>query len=326
MTDESRPLAAPKHRRWLSWIGVVLLVWLFWHLGPHEILSAISRTDMRLFALAALLYIPTLVLRVWRWQWLLRCIGVRYQFVPACQGYLIGILIGLATPGRVGEFSRAIFLRQDRAVPLARGLPMVLADRLFDFLVVLPLGILALVSFGPVAADSVWIAVAVLVVMMLGGLGIILRASAVDRVRRFVGMVASGTRYGSKVSELLLEMHQGFRQIRLGVFALALLATAAAYLIFFLECYLIAKSLGIEVTPLTTTYAISVGTLVAMIPVSISGVGTRDAAIVAFLALHSVPSASAIGFSLLWFVAFYGLSGVLGAAAWGMKNFISRRP
>jgi hypothetical protein len=325
MTDESKTGPAWRRRRWLSWIGIVLLAWLLWHLGPEKIAAVISGTDLWLFVAATALYFPTIVLRIWRWQILLRALGVSYGFVPAGQGYLIGILIGLATPGRVGELTRAVFLKHDCGVPLVRGMPMVLVDRLFDFLVVLPFGVLALVSFGPADAGSAWTAVAGLVAVMALGLGLILHKPSVDRLRLLVARILPGARIGLKVAELLAETNRGFRQIRPAIFVLALSATVAAFALFYLECFIIAKSLGMEATPLATTYAISLGTLVAMVPLSISGIGTRDGAIVAYLGLHGVPSPVAIGFSLLWFVAFYGMSAILGTIAWGARNFTSPR-
>jgi len=55
------------------------------------------------------------------------------------------------------------------------------------------------------------------------------------------------------------------------------------------------------------------------LPISVSGLGTREAAVVAFLGIHGVPAELALGFSLLVFATFYVASGVLGAIAWWLK-------
>lgn len=243
----------------------------------------------------------------------------------AGQAYLIGILIGLATPGRIGEFSRAVFLKNDCGVPLTRGFPTVLADRLFDFLVLIPFAVLALISLGPAEAKSGWTAVAVLVGGLGLGLLLTLHNPTIDRLRKLVVRVAPGARIGEKLSELLVETNRGFRQIQPLTFVLALSATVVAFVFFYVECFIIAKSLGMGVAPIAPAYAISLGILVSIVPLSISGIGTRDAAVIAYLSLHAVPSATAIGFSLIWFVAFYGMNATLGSITWVVRNYSAPR-
>ena len=58
---------------------------------------------------------------------------------------------------------------------------------------------------------------------------------------------------------------------------------------------------------------------VTLLPISISGLGTREAAIVAYLGTIGVPAEAALGFSLLVFVTFYVGGGLMGAAAWWVK-------
>ncbi len=67
------------------------------------------------------------------------------------------------------------------------------------------------------------------------------------------------------------------------------------------------------------TYAAAIGSLVTLLPVSISGLGTREAAIIAYLGAQGVTSEGALGFSLLVFFTFYIAGGIIGAAAWWVK-------
>lgn len=302
------------------------MAWLVWHVGPKNIAEVLSGTDLRLFGFALLFYFPTILIRIWRWRIILRSIGVEYGFARAGQGYLIGILIGLATPGRIGEFARAVFLRNDCGVPLTRGLPTVLADRLFDFLVLVPFAVLAIVSLGSTDARSAWAAVAVVVVSLALGLAFILHTPTIDRIRGFVARIAPQSAIAAKFSELLEETNKGFRQIRPATFMMALSATIIAFAFFYAECFVLASSLGMTVTPVAPAFAISLGILVSMVPLSISGIGTRDAAVVAYLSLYAVPSTMAIGFSLLWFLAFYGMNATLGTIAWLARTFAPSRP
>ena len=99
----------------------------------------------------------------------------------------------------------------------------------------------------------------------------------------------------------------------------AVLLTLAAYGVFFGQCTLLAHALGIPLSYLTVSYAISLGSLVTLIPISVSGLGTREATIIAYLATVGVAAEEALGFSLLVFATFYLGGGGLGAIAWWLK-------
>ena len=88
---------------------------------------------------------------------------------------------------------------------------------------------------------------------------------------------------------------------------------------FFTQAYLIARAAGIDASFLTVSLVIALGSLVAILPVSISGLGTRDAVIVAYLGTEGIQGDAALGFSILIFFVFVVGSGLIGAAAWLAK-------
>jgi hypothetical protein len=92
-----------------------------------------------------------------------------------------------------------------------------------------------------------------------------------------------------------------------------------AYGIFFGQCYLLALALGLPLSYLQVSYTVAIGSLVTLLPISISGLGTREAAIIAYLATAGITGEQALGFSLLVFAAFYVAGGLFGAVAWLIK-------
>jgi hypothetical protein len=55
------------------------------------------------------------------------------------------------------------------------------------------------------------------------------------------------------------------------------------------------------------------------LPISISGIGTRDAVIITYLGSLGIPAEGALGFSLLISLMFYTGGGLMGFAAWWLK-------
>jgi uncharacterized membrane protein YbhN (UPF0104 family) len=82
---------------------------------------------------------------------------------------------------------------------------------------------------------------------------------------------------------------------------------------------MLALALDMSLSYIQVSYAVAIGSLVTLLPISISGLGTREAAIIAYLGTAGVSDEQALGFSLLVFATFYVGGGILGAVAWWFK-------
>ena len=101
--------------------------------------------------------------------------------------------------------------------------------------------------------------------------------------------------------------------------ATAIVLTVLTYAIFFGQCYILALALGLPVGFIQATFAVALGILVELLPISFAGLGTREATIIAYLGTARVPAEAALGFSLLVFMTFYVASGMIGMIAWWLK-------
>ncbi|MCB1182034.1 flippase-like domain-containing protein [bacterium] len=89
------------------------------------------------------------VLRYWRWEIFLRAVDVRLPRRESL-GLFFATFVMVITPGKIGEVFKAGVLRERYGVTLARGLPVVLAERIADFVAVLVIAAVALVAWpGP---------------------------------------------------------------------------------------------------------------------------------------------------------------------------------
>jgi hypothetical protein len=92
--------------------------------------------------------------------------------------------------------------------------------------------------------------------------------------------------------------------------------TVMAYLVYFTQCFILSKALAIEVSFTSVMFAVALGSLITLLPFSISGLGTREATIIAYLSTVGISPETALSFSFLVFVTFYVVGGLIGAIAW----------
>jgi glycosyltransferase 2 family protein len=142
-----RPEVLSKLRLVLTLLTFAALGWYI-HSRPRPDLSGLQlRWSLLVYAVACLP--PLLFLRALKWKFLLRGAAPDMTLLQAFRSYLGAMALGLVTPGRVGEFSRGLYLPQ-RSVQGWRGAGLVMIDNWIDFLAVLVWACLGwLVCFGP---------------------------------------------------------------------------------------------------------------------------------------------------------------------------------
>ncbi|MCX5752609.1 MAG: lysylphosphatidylglycerol synthase domain-containing protein, partial [Candidatus Krumholzibacteria bacterium] len=85
------------------------------------------------------------------------------------------------------------------------------------------------------------------------------------------------------------------------------------------QCYLIADALDISISFLNIAFCISAANLISLLPISISGIGTRDATMIAMFSMLHLSRESAVSFSIMFLFISNISACVIGAIAWFRK-------
>lgn len=298
-------LAAPEpdgawRRRATLAIGPLLLVLILSTLDPAELFAVFRDAEVAPLAAAYAVPLPAILLRVLRWRILMGSLAGRWRASELVAIYARSIAIGVLTPGRLGELSRGALVAR-RGGGWGPALWSALVDRLSDlvFLALLAAGAAALYA-APSAGDALLLgAVAGGIVAGSAGLWLLGRSGTAARWRRRLLARSGRASDGAGTVE------------RLGpgdALACAVL-TVVSWAVTYAANYLFCLGLGLPVGYLEIAGISAVASLVASLPISIAGAGTRDAALIAMLGPFGVDPAQAVALSTLM------LSNVLFGAA-----------
>ncbi len=299
-------------------IGLIILAFILSRLDLHATAEALTRTrwDYLLLALAAN---PLLFgLKSWRWRELLKMQGIEYGRWDAFLAFLSGLFMGLVTPGRVGEMGKALYLKQDRGLPFSEGMANVLVDRLFDLYTILILG----------TGGLIWLRLLpgwMLTLLALGTAGAILMLPALLNERlaawglSLVRQLPFLGRYDASLTEAAARFQRGLRPLLKPRLIVPLAFTLVAYGLFFGQGQLLAWALDLPIGIGYLAVSLSVAGVITLLPISFSGLGTRDAILIALFAPQGIAAEEAVAYSALFFLTFYLGGGLLGAAAWQIK-------
>jgi hypothetical protein len=299
-------------------IGLVILAVILLRLDLEATVATLAevRWGYLLLALAA---DPFLFgLKSWRWRELLQMQDIPYPVLDAFLVFVAGLFLGLVTPGRVGEMSQALYLKQDRGVLVSEGLANVLVDRLFDLYTILILGVAGLIWFRLLPEWILGLLVAGTIAMVLMPLALLSERLAAWGLR-LARQLPPLRRYETRLSEATDHFQRGLRPLMTARLAVPLGLTLVAYALFFGQAYLLALALDLQIGIAYLAVCVSVAGVITLLPISFSGLGTRDAVLIALFAPLGISAEQAVAFSTLFFLTFYVGGGIIGFVAWQLK-------
>ena len=298
-------------------LGLAVLAAMLYRLDLSQVWEMMQDADLLLVVLSIILIPPLILIKTYRWQGIMRSQEIYLRFTPALLVYFGSLFIGFITPGRLGELVKVVHVTRDCGVSSSRAFSGVLADRLFDVYALLVIGGAGLLALSTRGADKLEIGIAALLAVLPLVLFINARTFGwIQRIgSRLTGLGRTVFAAGSWLQDMRHSLRRlTWRQLLSGV-VLTLIVTA----IFLSQAYLLARALDVPASFDEVFYATALGSLASLVPISIAGLGTREATIVGYLGTVGVDAEVALTFSLLIFVAFYGATGVMGAIAWWVK-------
>ena len=312
----AEPPAAGRGRLLLRLLGPCLLVLVVWQLDDKEaMVSSVAAASAGPLVAAVLLCFAPLVLKVLRWRALLAARGYRYGLKDSLLAVSASIYLGMVTPGRMGDVVRVQYVRRDIDTPYAEGLAVTVVDRVCDIY-----ALIAFVGFGFYHLSSVMlpaVSTAVGLVAALGLFGPLLFVIPGVAERLFGPIYRKLAPSGSNDN---LERFLASLRAQVGRTLVAALAlSVGAFFINYAQGWLIARALGLNLSFADVTSLLAITSLLGLLPISISGLGVREAFFSLVFPVLGLGAAQGIGFGLVVFACLYVMYVLIGLVAWQVR-------
>ena len=298
-------------------IGIILLIILLISVDFSRLIDNIGSIRLKYLLFACAWLILIYVFKSLRWKLLLNSLSIRYSFVKCILVFASSNFIAFITPGRIGEIAKAFYLKEDHDVPFAKSFPTVIVDRLFDIYFLLAFSFFGIIKFALYEQLGFYTYLFLGLILLLPL--IILYKPISLPVLKYVFSLRffrSFQERFDRFSESFYDSVEKLINIRM---IFTVLLTLLAYMVLFYIGYLLLKSMGIELDFLTIAIFVSVANVLSFIPISVSGIGTREASMVFLFAIIDKPAEEAILFSFLIFLVFYLVGGIYGFIAYNIK-------
>lgn len=304
-------------------ISIVLLVFLFKQIDKKNLLEIIKSADIPLLLTAFLVFFLNYALCLLRWQMLLKAVKIHLPLKRVIISYSGGIFFSLFLPSTIGgDFMRSLDLAAHTKKP-KEVIATVLLDRLSGYIGLVFLALFSLVFGWRLIQDkSVLLCVAVLSAILIIILLVLFNKSVYSKVNRFLHSSNTDSPESQnklsgidKIRELMKSLHQEIhifrhhKKIILENLIISLIIQTVTPLVF----YVTALSLGLKIDIIYFFAFLPIIGAITLLPISLGGLGLRDATTIFFFAKAGIGRNLAFAMSLLnfFFILLYGALGGL---------------
>ena len=287
-------------------LSVVIMGVIFSRINIQELVQYFHKASIPLLILAILFFVPQVLLSAYRWKVMIRkkvCISLweSTRLMLACNA------LNILLPSRVGDLSKAYFMKRADKLDFSRGMNTVIFEKYIDLT---SLGIVVLTgTLFHMQMDEASVYGLVFSLGMLGLFPILywlpleyfIRARAFDRNKLL-----------SKLKRFLVDTQEYLSSLKENKTELLFIISLSIFLWFLhiFQFFVIFKCLHSDVSVFNVFRLVPLAILVGLIPVTIAGIGTRDSAMIYFFAGYE-STALVVGVGLFASLRYF-VPGLLG--------------
>ncbi|MFH1888503.1 MAG: lysylphosphatidylglycerol synthase transmembrane domain-containing protein [Candidatus Omnitrophota bacterium] len=297
-------------------VSVILLFFLFSLVDKKNLVEIIKNADKPLLVLAFFIFFASYALCFLRWDMLLKAADIRLPFSRVVISSAGGMFFSLFLPSTIGgDLVRSI----DLAVHTKKShevVATVLLDRLSGFIGLVAVALLAVIFGWGLVYDNpgALISVAVIFAILAAVLLVLFNSFLYSKINKVLHSPRAG-RIRGFIKDLHQEMHifRHHKSIVVNNLVLSLLIQIIMPIIF----YIIALSIGIKINIVYFFVFMPIISSISLLPISLGGLGLRDATTIFFFAKAGVSKDMAFAMSLVSF-SFILIIGILGGVLYAL--------
>jgi len=304
--------------RLIGIIGIAVFLVILVNLDTRAILTALLSVNYYYLIAALLINGLIVVIKAKKWKIIVDSIRSGFSLWQSIIGFLVGFSLSTLTPAKVGDAARFLYVR-DESCTTGMALSTVVIDRIIDLVLLFAFGIIAMIAFSLIRGVEILSGglLLVLAVAIIFGIYAVSRKNYMEKILRPFFGVFVPPRYRDQVSGYFNDFYSGLEQFLasrrkvLGCVA----AGIVSWLLAVVYAALLGRAIGIDVG-YYMFLVIPIISVVDLLPISISGIGTRDATLLYLFGIIGIAPETVVAFSILYLVFSYWFIALVGLLFW----------
>lgn len=284
----------------LPLIGIIIFIYIISGVDLNKVFNAFIRISPVWFLITLIVSVIIHGIKGLRWKMLIDVYGQRYPLKKSIKWWLVGYALSLITPGKIGDFARAYYIRKE--VKPGKALTTVIADRIIDVFVVFLFAIIGVSLFVNIYIKNDILLYGIYSLFIVYIVSIFLfskKGVATKILKPFYRAVPK--KYKNKTSGIYHSFYSGVIDLLKNkkCIIVTTMVTIGFWLLAIFQFYTLSIAMGLNIPYLFLFMSIPVMALIMALPISFSGLGTREAVLIFFFSFVGISPEVTISFSLM---------------------------
>jgi len=262
-------------KKLLPLIGIVIFIYFLTRLDFSVIISLFFQMNFSYILIAFLIFIPFYLIKAYRWNLILKIQKINYSLKNSILVYGIGTFWGVITPAKAGDLIKVFYIKKD-GHSWGKSFFNVFLDRLLDIVFLLIFGYLSLFLFFNLFQKTIFNFSIFLIALIIISFFLIKNQNYKKIFKKvFYKLVPQDYQESWKLN--YQDFIDEIKQYKIKDYSKIILITLLSWFLYYLMVYFLALGLNIKDVPFWVyPTAVTLASLASMLPISFSGIGTRD--------------------------------------------------
>jgi hypothetical protein len=297
-------------KKLLPIIGVLLLFYILTTIDIEKIIQIFININVWYALISLCAIVPVLLLFNYEWQLILKKHKIHVSYGYSLKNILIGYFYSFITPGGVGGYTRAIYLKDESGEPIQKCFVNILIITTIDYLTLLSIGVLAGFFLSSIVPSLFLIFLFIFIAII----SLLLFFIQQDLGKTFFTKLLQTkllTAYKDKWYAHIDNLYKDIPTIKDLIFPIII--SLIGWLFLFTELYVISTLFSINIPFYYFILVIAITNVIALLPITIHGFGTREVAIIGLFSIFNIPQENALGFSFFWYISIWLIPSIIGS-------------
>jgi hypothetical protein len=301
-----------KIKNLLPLIGIAIFIIILIRLDFNQIIEIFQKINPVYSFLPFLAFIPLVLIANIQWQVLLKKQKIEVSFWYSLKNFFIGYFYGFITPGGFGAYTKSLYLSDESRAPLPKCLSNIIIFNTVEFTAMLFFGAIGAIILSSIYPYLIFFILIAFTIMLVLYLFFFKKERSKNLFSKLIQSRIFAT-VKNRLEESIDSFYEDLPQFKdiLIPFAISISNWFLKYIILFF----IAKLFLIEIPIFYFIVIIAVSDVIASLPISIYGIGTREAALITMFNFYDsgILTEQIISFSLFCYVILWITPSVIGS-------------
>jgi len=291
-------------------IGIIIFILLLLHIDIKRTFSILSEVNPSYILLASILMVIMILFKAYKWRYIMKIQGIYYSLWDSFLMFFNGLFVSILTPGRIGDFVRVFYLKKE-GFSTGKSFFSVIVDRISDIVFLLIFGFVGILLLSNLFynVNPIYLLATTLIIFTIF---LLYFKYYFKRMFKCFFRILIPLRYKPGFKATYSDFITELKRVSFSSYFSIVGLTILSWFLYFSLTYVLAKSIGINIPFIYMAFIVTISGLITLIPITINGIGTRDATFIFLLSFFNYSGEKAIAFSFLIlgtyiFIAFFGV-------------------